>query len=99
MAEALAEFSALCKAWKGGYKRVILTTDCLISTTSCDGLCIGTVVRDFKNMTADTESCIVKFFVIKRMWSLINWLGVLSLYSVVGVIPEFIRKQLCNDIH
>jgi hypothetical protein len=62
MAEALAEFSALCKAWKGGYKRVILTMDCLISMTSCDGLCIGTVVRDFKNMTADTESCVVKFF-------------------------------------
>jgi hypothetical protein len=106
LAEALAVRRALMVAKDHGVKRVALVSDCLsliqrITFRIQDRSSAGSVIGDIKSLATDFESCFFSFY--SRTSNVIAHKLTRSIESSVcnisvGVIPELIREELCNDV-
>jgi hypothetical protein len=106
MAEAVAVRAALLMSRDHGFRKVILVSDCLslinrISSSVKDRSDLGTVVGDIKSLKTDFESCCFRFSsrrsnVVAHKLARSSELLLCNLS--VGVIPELIRVELCNDV-
>jgi ribonuclease HI len=106
LAEALAVRSALYMAKDRGFQKLVLVSDCLsliqrISSSVRDRSVIGSVICDIKSLKSDFESCTFRFS--SRSTNVVAHKLARSSVPLfcnvsVGVIPEFIREELCNDV-
>ena len=89
-----------------GFRKVLLVSDCLsviqrISSPIRDRSPVGTVITDIKVQATAFESVSFKFS--GRRSNLVAHILAhsslrLSCNLFVGVIPEFIREELCTDV-
>jgi hypothetical protein len=83
----------------------VLVSNCLsliqrISSTRMDRSLLGSVIKDIKSLAADFQSCAFKF--ASRKLNVVAHKLARSAKSLVcnifvGVTPELIRDELCND--
>jgi ribonuclease HI len=106
MAEALAARQALVISRDHGVTKAVLVSDCLslvqrISSKGLDRSPLGSVIADIKTLATDFESCSFKF-ASRDVNVVAHKLARCSEHLVcnisVGVIPGFIRDELCNDV-
>jgi ribonuclease HI len=106
LAEALAVRRALMVAKEHGVMKVALVSDCLsliqrINSRIQDRSSAGSVIGDIKSLATDFESCSFSFSsrnsnVVAHKLARSAESSVCSIS--VGVIPELIREELCNDV-
>jgi ribonuclease HI len=106
MAEALAVRRALTISKEHGVSRAVLISDCLsliqrIASRQPDRSSLGTVIADIKSLASDFESCTFKF--ARRELNVVAHKLARSAEALVcnisvGVIPDYIREELCNDV-
>jgi hypothetical protein len=103
---ALAVRHALMVAKDHGVKRVALVSDCMsliqhINSRIQDRSSAGSVIGDIKSLATDFETCSFRFS--SRNSNVVAHKLARSAKSLVsnisvGVIPELIREELCNDV-
>jgi ribonuclease HI len=106
MAEAIAVRRALTVARDQNMPKVALVLDCLsliqrITSQVRDRSSLGTVIDDIKILATDFESCSFSFSSRKTnvvAHKLARCSEPLVCNISIGVIPEFIRDELCNDV-
>jgi ribonuclease HI len=106
VAEALAVRRALSIAKDHDFVKIVLYSDCLsliqrISSRSRDRSEIGAMITNINSMASDLESCSFKFS--GRKYNVVAHKLARSAEPLVcklsiGVIPEYIRAELCNDV-
>jgi hypothetical protein len=97
---------ALTVARDQNMPKVALVSDCLsliqrITSQVRDRLSLGTVIDDIKILATDFESCSFSFSSRKTnvvAHKLARCSEPLVCNISIGVIPEFIRDELCNDV-
>jgi ribonuclease HI len=106
LAEAIAARCALMVTKDHGVARVELVSDCKsliqrINSSTKDRSVVGTVIADIKLLAQDFESCSFTFSSRKTnvVAHKLARCAESSICSIsVGVVPELIREELCNDV-
>jgi ribonuclease HI len=106
LAEAIAALCALMVTKDHGVARVELVSDCKsliqrINSSTKDRSVVRTVVADIKLLARDFESCSFIFSSCKTnvVAHKLARCAESSICSIsVGVVPELIREELCNDV-
>ena len=106
LAEGLAIRRALIVSKDNGYMKLVLVSDCLsiiqrISSPVRDRSSMGAVVDGIKSLAVGFESCSFKFSSQKSnvvAHVLARFAEPLVCKVSIGVIPECIGEELCNDV-
>jgi ribonuclease HI len=106
MAEPLAARRALMVAKDHGIQKILLVSDCLsliqrINSRVKDRSALGIVIGDIKTLAINYESCSFSFSSRKTNMvahTLARRAESLVCNISVGVVPELIRKELCNNV-